>query len=173
MDSLINDLRKYSKLNDENSFTVINGVNIPTDAAAFFEKYNDGINEYIWFISPYDDNWDEMIEEQRETYESVKDSFEQDALSSGYVPNENEGYPFAFYPDESGLIPWAYCDNGTVFYWKPENNKMNIIVYGDGFQYFKFDLSTTDFIYKLVTKSLSEMSDFLPDDLFDDEVICE
>jgi len=173
MDSLINDLREYSKLNDENSFTVINGVNIPTDAAAFFEKYNDGINEYIWFISPYDDNWDEMIEEQRETYESVKDSFEQDALSSGYVPNENEGYPFAFYPDESGLIPWAYCDNGTVFYWKPENNKMNIIVYGDGFQYFKFDLSTTDFIYKLVTKSLSEMSDFLPDDLFDDEVICE
>jgi len=173
MDSLINDLREYSKLNDENSFTVINGVNIPTDAAAFFEKYNDGINEYIWFISPYDDNWDEMIEEQRETYESVKDSFEQDALSSGYVPNENEGYPFAFYPDESGLIPWAYCDNGTVFYWKPENNKMNIIVYGDGFQYFIFDLSTTDFIYKLVTKSLSEMSDFLPDDLFDDEVICE
>jgi len=100
MDSLINDLREYSKLNDENSFTVINGVNIPTDAAAFFEKYNDGINEYIWFISPYDDNWDEMIEEQRETYESVKDSFEQDALSSGYVPNENEGYPFAFYPDD-------------------------------------------------------------------------
>ena len=50
---------------------------------------------------------------------------------------------------------------------------MNIIVYGDGFQFFKFDLSTTEFIYKLVTKSLSEMSDFLPDDLFDDEVICE
>ncbi|WP_044974588.1 hypothetical protein [Ruminococcus sp. HUN007] len=75
--------------------------------------------------------------------------------------------------DEAGLIPWAYCNNGTVFYWKPENNKMNIIVYGDGFQFFKFDLSTTEFIYKLVTKSLSEMSDFLPDDLFDDEVICE
>ena len=173
MGSLIGDLKEYSKLDDKSSFTIINGVKIPKDAAAFFEKYNEGINEYIWFISPYDDNWNEMIQEQRETYENLKNSFEQDVLSFGYVPKEFEGYPFEFFPNKNGLIPWAYCDNGTVFYWKPENNKMKIVVYGDSYEYFEFALSTTEFIYQLVSKSLSEMNNFLPDDLFDDEVICE
>lgn len=173
MNSFIDELREYSKFNDESTFEIINGINIPKDAATFFEKYNEGINEYIWFISPFDDNWNQMVQEQKETYETLKQSFEQDALSFGYVPNEYEGYPFEFFPDINGLIPWAYCDNGTVFYWKPENNTMKIVVYGDSYRYYEYALSTTEFIYKLVSKSLHEMSDFLPDDLFEDEVICE
>lgn len=50
---------------------------------------------------------------------------------------------------------------------------MKIVVYGDSYRYYEYALSTTEFIYKLVSKSLHEMSDFLPDDLFEDEVICE
>lgn len=48
---------------------------------------------------------------------------------------------------------------------------MTIIVYGDGFEFYAFPFSTTVFLYKLINKSIDTMDSFLPDDLFDYEVI--
>ncbi len=169
--SINDDLMEFSQLQGNESLSHIQGFDFPKDALAFFRKYKEGINDYIWFIDPYSEEWLDMVQEQREVYESVKAGFEQDSLSCGYVQRDNEGYPFDFYPNTGGLIPWAYCDNGTVFYWKPDNDKMTIIVYGDGFEFYAFPFSTTVFLYKLINKSIDTMDSFLPDDLFDYEVI--
>ncbi len=173
MDILNNDLIEYSKINNRYSFVQINGVNFPKDASTFFKKYNEGINDYIWFISPYSENWKEMVQELRDPYETLKIAFEQDILSCGYVPQKFEGYPFEFYPHPDGLIPWAYSDNGTVFYWKPVLGKWNIVVYGDSFEYYEYDFLTTEFLYKLINKEINEMQCFLPKDIFDYGIICK
>ncbi len=166
MDNYINELLEYSKCYDTNALTEINGVLFPEDAALFFKNKINGLNDFIWFITPYDQKWEEMVQEQRNIYQNSKKEFVQDSEKYGYDLKDGEGYPFDFFPDENGLIPWAVCDNYSSFFWKPTKGKITIVVYGECCDYYEYDMTTAEFLYKLINNEIHEMEEFLPDDLF-------
>lgn len=168
----------YNELNEdliimskENSFTKIKEVDYPNDVLKFFEKYSLGINDYIWFVSPFSNNFGVEVNEYREIYEELKDDFDNDIVP-GFEPKENEGYPFDFYPKKNGLVPWAHCDNGTMLYFKYNDNSSEVVVYGDGYEFFKYPLSVTEFLYKLINKEI-DCRLYLPSELFDGEIMCK
>lgn len=135
------------------------------DILEFFSMYDGGIEFYIWFISPFHPNWQETVDDIKQSYSYLKNSFESD---NDCIPDAGEGYPFNFYPEENGILPWAQCDNGTVFYWRFYKDKITILVYGESYDFYEFDMSTTEFLYKLITKQIHCSDIDLPDDLFPD-----
>lgn len=144
----VNDLYDIMQVNNGNSYTNIKGVNYPDDALAFFKKDVAGINDYIWFLSPYDDCFESEVADYSTVYSDLKTAFDEDAVE-GFVPEENEGYPFSFCPDESGLVPWAQCDCGTVFYFRNDNGTTKIVVYGDSYEFYEYTMSVTEFLYNV------------------------
>ena len=172
MNDIINELFDFSQKYTISDLTEINGVKFPADAALFFKDSINGWNDYIWFITPYDKKWNEIIQEQRESYLFLKNDFDQDSIVLGDAPKDGEGYPFDFFPDENGLIPWAVCDNGTAFFWKPDNCRITIVIYGDSYEYYEYSMTTTKFLYKLLNNEIKEIYKFLPRDIFENGIVC-
>lgn len=129
-----------------------------------------GLDFYIWFYTPFDERWEEWVCEQRKVYQYLKESAERDNLLLKYVPPDNEGYNFEFYPDKSGLVPWAICDCGTVFYWRVTPEKFTVVVYGESDKYYEYDMTISEFLYRLITKEIPYIYDYLPEDIFSDGV---
>ncbi len=168
MNDLLNELYEYSRKYNTESMIDIKGVLLPEDASLFFKKQIGGFNDYIWFISPYDDVWNEQVQEQKEIYEDLKEAYHQ----YGLTDKKGEGYPFDFYPQKNGIIPWAVCDNGALFFWKININSITIVVYGEDADYYEYDMTTTEFLYKLINNEIPEMIEFLPMNLFDNGIVC-
>ncbi len=67
-----------------------------------------------------------------------------------------EGYPFRFYPEADGLFPFGRSYSGYEFYWKTSQNKdWSIVVYPDTSCFLEYDVSITEFIYKVLTGSIA------------------
>ena len=164
---ILNELNTISK-SYKNAFTNINGYDYPCDAWKLFEKYPKGFNDYVWFLHPHSNNWEAIAEEYCNTYFELKNDFEDDEVP-GYEPQENEGFPFEFYPAKSGLVPWAQCDNGTVIYFISDGISSRIIVYGDGYEFYEYPLSVTEYLYKLINREI-DCSAYLPCELFGGEI---
>ena len=140
----------------------------PRDALEFLAKYDGGLDDYIWLISPLHPDWQKMIEPIKQSYLSLQYHFETKILpkaNSSFI--SNGGYPFRLYPEENGLLPWAQCDNGTVFYWRINGGKWTILVYGESWDFWEFEMTTTEFLYKLITRQINYLDLDLPNDLFE------
>ena len=145
-----------------------NQIRFPKDVIRFFKRINGGFNNYIWFVSPFDKKWKEIIQELQASYMYVKTEFYGDVnFLKECTLNPNEGYPFDFYDGHSGILPWALCDNGTVFYWRIIDDKWTILVYGDSWEFYEYDMTTTEFLYKLIHGDLENMYFYLPEDIFE------
>ncbi len=139
---------------------------------SFFLKYGSGgLNDYIWFFVPLAEHWEEWAYELREIYLYLKESTEIDNLRSGYTVEDNEGYTFGFYPEKDGLVPWAQCDCGTVFYCRTTSEKnFMIVVYGESEKYYEYDMTITEFLYRLIKGEIPDMYEYLPEDIFSNGV---
>ena len=155
-------------------FNIVLSEGFPESDLDFFKNCKcDGINDYIWFVSPFEPSWNDMVDEIKASYLFVKEGFEHDIIMQNhYIPECNEGYPFEFYPGEKCILPWAQCDNGTVFYWRIENGKWSILVYGESDTFYEYDMTIYEILYKLVNGEIDDMSQYLPDNLFENGMIC-
>lgn len=59
------------------------------------------------------------------------------------------GYSFNFFPNVPGLIPWGEIDGDYTLFWEYDKLFKGIIVYNSEGAYSKYDMITTEFIYKL------------------------
>lgn len=144
--------------------TIVNDTQsiVPQDYLEFIQVLNvNGFNFYLWFFSPLDKGWDHFLD----VIEGINESYT-------YLKNEelNDGgsgfdYPYELYPEEGGLLPWAQADNGTVFFWLTYSEKpWTIVVYDEMSDYFEYEMTTTEFIYKLISGDIPDSG--LPNDLF-------
>lgn len=80
-----------------------------------------------------------------------------------------DGYPFDFYPSPEGLFPFGCDFSGYEFYWKmSKNKKWSIVVYPDMSCFLEYDMSLTEFIYKILTcqTDCDGLSDITGDGVF-------
>ena len=83
----------------------------------------------------------------RDSYNYLKDKH-------GIMGN-NEGYPFTFYPEHDGLLPFGRTDFGYELYWQTHSNeKWNIVVYPSSSVYLIYDMTMTEFLYKILTQQI-------------------
>lgn len=66
----------------------------------------------------------------------------------------NIGYPFSFFPEKGGLFPCAEYNGEYTIYWKTGGEKWTIVVYNDDY-YSEFDMTLTEFLYKLIIGEIS------------------
>ena len=59
------------------------------------------------------------------------------------------GHPFSYFPEKDGLFPCAEYNGEYTIYWKTSEEKWTIVVYG-GDYYSEFDMTLTEFLYKLI-----------------------
>lgn len=148
---------------------IINGSDsvVPRDYLEFIQALNvSGFNSYLWFYSPFDKEWNSIVEDQNEVYTTLQN----EELNDGGNGFE---YPYELYPAEGGLLPWAQADNGTVFFWQTFSDKpWIIVVYDEMADYFEYEMTTSEFLFKLISGEIENSG--LHDDLFENgvEMIC-
>ena len=67
---------------------------------------------------------------------------------------DNVGHPFSFFPEKDGLLPCGEYNGEYVIYWKTNADKWTVVVYHDNY-YSEFNMSLTEFIYKLISKEIA------------------
>ena len=85
-----------------------------------------------------------------------------------YMKNEDsEQFFLNFYEGEYGIFPWAVTDNGDELYWNVKEDGIEIIIYASRYSDIEvFNMSTTEFLYKLLSKDL--ICSIFPDDFLID-----
>lgn len=150
----------------EESIVNESGSVVPCDYLEFIQALNvSGFNSYLWFCSPLDDGWNGFVEDQNEVYSTLQN----EELNDG---GDGFQYPYELYPKEGGLLPWAQADNGTVFFWQTFSDKpWIIVVYDEMVDYFEYEMTTAEFIYRLISGDIDNSG--LPNDLFENGIeIC-
>lgn len=66
----------------------------------------------------------------------------------------NIGYPFSYFPENGGLFPCAEYNGEYTIYWKTGAEKWTIVVYRDDY-YSEFDMTLTEFLYKLIIREIN------------------
>lgn len=88
------------------------GTKLPADYKAFVDRYGTGaIGDFLWVLTPTTAN----------RFLNLFDS--GNAMLAGYRElraNWPGDFPFAAYPEENGLLPWAVTDNGDELFWLTE-----------------------------------------------------
>lgn len=106
-----------------------------------------------------------MLNANREYYNLWKQSYEYpNSYMEKYKHNDKivynryiadgYGYPFAFYPEENGLIPCCEFNGDFTIYWKT-GSKWSIVAYSDLDIYAEYNMTLTEFIYKILTQDIS------------------
>lgn len=166
---------------DEKSRAEVNkklGVNLPEDYFELLKIYGAGqfcgwVNVFNPFIGADEPGWylnlyDNIKDERRnytyspKSYASIKAMFKNAPTVKYYEEKQfaesgaaGEGYPFDFYPKEGGLIPWGNCEEAAVLYWKMNEGKWTIVVYGEDEYYYEYDMTMTEFLYDLLSKQIT------------------
>lgn len=162
-------LRKPERKKSAKKALPENITGVPDDFLRFISDFGSGrLNNFIWFMSPYDKKWSKKTEDLRTEFLEQKKEFDSDIICGmSYIPSCNEGYPFEFYPEKNGLLPWGYSSNGSTFYLLNENGISSVIVYGGSYVFSEYRMSVPEFIYKLVTGRIKLSG--VPDDIFSGE----
>ena len=99
------------------------GIIFPDDYKKIISKYGTcGLDNFIWFLTPFDSdknvNYVKRMRWMLDAYNVSKSKF----------PNY---FPYNTYPEENGLLPWGYTDNGDELYWKTSSSPDNweIVIY--------------------------------------------
>ena len=133
------------------------GSSLPKDYKTFISTYGTGgIDNFIWILTPFvsDENVNffgrsEII---RDAYLESKQQFPQ-------------YYTHNVFPENGGILPWGYTDNGDELYWltNQEPETWTIIVYESRSSvYHEYPMSMTEFLFRIVSKNL--VSDAFPED---------
>lgn len=186
MDNYLTQLKEIINVNVPISHMSIN-VNSPEqkllqlskDDIEFLTLYGSGgFNNYMWLLSPLTDTWSEIVADYSEDYRALK-AAEQEMISEYSLKLDRNNkfytdiftlhYPYDIGTEENNLLPWGQSDNGTVFFWKiNENASCSIVVYDEMTDYYEYNMGITEFMYKLFQNQIEESG--MPDDLFEDGV---
>lgn len=136
---------------------------LPDDFKEFVSTYGiGGISEFLWFLSPFTDD------------ENVGFEIRMDAMLEAYDESRSElpdEFPFNIYPEENGLLPFAYTDNGDELYWltAPEFDDWSIVVYESASpDYHQFNMTFSEFMYNLIAHQIK--CDIFDDDMFEEDM---
>lgn len=150
------------------------GIEIPEDYYSFISTYGLGLfGNGLCVFNPFTENefvnLFKKIEELSFSYNYMK-QMDQNTRKQFRLnePEEGEGFPFDFYPKKNGILPWGHIDGGGLtFYWKTNNDRWYVIAYSDDGYYEKFEMSMTEFIFKLLTNQIEfdDLSDNFSGDM--------
>lgn len=121
---------------------------LPKDFKDFINFYGvGGINNFIWILNPFEKD------------QNINFITKKNILLSSYEHSKKQYpnlYPFDIYPSEGGIIPWGFTDNGDELYWKSSliEDWLIVIYESRSSEYFEYDMSFTEFLYKLVTSQI-------------------
>lgn len=146
------------------------GIQLPKDYYDFISAYGAGmfgnsLEVYSPFIENEYVNLFDRIEALRDSYETMKKIW-NDMNMNDVFPN-GAGYPFGFYPDKEGLLPWGCIEGcGIYFYWKTGKPKWEIVAYNDD-DYQIYQMSMTEFIFNVFSSKIDffGLSDIVEEDL--------
>lgn len=147
------------------------GIQLPKDYYDFISVYGAGmfgnsLEVYSPFIENEYVNLFDQIETLRNLYATMKKMW-GDMNMDDFFPN-GAGYPFGFYPDKGGLLPWGCIEGcGIYFYWKTDEPKWKIVAYSDDY-YQIFQMSMTEFIYDVLSSKINfaSLSDIIEENLY-------
>lgn len=139
------------------------GVIFPCDYKKIINRYGTGgIGEFIWFLTPFvdDDNVNFLVKMNKmiESYQTSKQSFP-------------DYYKYDVFPEEGGILPWGYTENGDELYWKTalSSEEWKIVIYESASpDCSNYEMSLSEFLYKLIVKEIG--CKIFPDNLFDGNV---
>jgi hypothetical protein len=131
------------------------GLIFPSEYKNCISLYGSGeFSQYLYVINPFWNFW-EGLKRKKLTYNEwiqrkLKDYL---FLKEGFSVE----YPFSIYPEKAGLYPWATTVEGEVLYWEVEGepNTWSTILYSNGWEHERWQISTTDFLYKWLTGNLA------------------
>ena len=109
-----------------------------------------GINNFLWILTPFEGNEEINILKRAKTMR----------VSLNYMKTMFPGkYNYSIFPDEGGLLPWGYTDNGDELYYKDGS----IVVFGSRYSdFYEYRMGVVEFIYKLLMREI--ICDAFPDD---------
>ncbi len=125
----------------------------PLDYVKFINYYGTGrLCQLIWFLNPFSAydrfNLLHFLKYQEQVFYKLKNEYGVE-------------YPFKLFMDGSGLIPFAFSDNGDTIYWniKDDNKKACPIIILDGrnTRSEEYHLSFNEFLHKILNKSLNSL----------------
>lgn len=130
-------------------FESILGIMLPEDYKEFIIAYGTGgIDNFMWILTPFVKD------------ENINFMTRMNVMLSSYVESKDkfpQYYKHEIFPKLDGLLPWAYTENGDEIYWQTSvnSNEWSIVVYETRSpQYHHYEMSMTEFLYKILTKEL-------------------
>ena len=133
------------------------GTQLPEDYKSFIDQYGSG--EFAGFYVVYNPF-------SADPNGNLVDGFHR--LSKQYAQDHEvdpDRYPFAFFPDKPGLIPWGHDTNGNYYFWLAEGDPETWVVVsdetrGDGFARYK--MSFGKFLEGVLTKKIKPLAGNYP-----------
>ena len=125
-----------------------NDISFPPEYKEFISTYGTGsIDDFIWILTPFESeaniNLFSRAENMRDSYNYLKE------LSPDH-------FKYNIYPDEKGLLPWGYTDNGDELYYNLESESTIIMPSrcrdSDVYEY---KMGMIEFFCKLFTKEIN------------------
>jgi len=138
------------------------GTPLPGDYMSFIDKYGSGeIGEWLSVFNPFSKNQNINLISQ---FFSCLSSLS--ILKADYP--EICSYPLLFEP--SGLLPWGVSIDGDIFCWETTgmSGKWSVVVIGRDSDPEKYEMSTCQFIEKIITSTISPLA--IPSDWNDGEI---
>ena len=150
-------------------------IDFPNDYINLIELYGTGyFNNCLMVYNPYSSNEYaniyKMVLQTNEQYihhkqndaithlsDMLEKHFSQNnkiVMPSGVIV-DGIGYPFDFFPNVPGLIPWGEINGEITLFWEYDKAFNGIIVYSREGAYSKYNMTTTEFLYKLFTKKIN------------------
>jgi hypothetical protein len=129
------------------------GFIFPSDYKECVSLYGSGeFSRYLYVTNPFQNFWKGLYYKKLTYREWTKQELDDYLSGKNLFPDE---YPFSVYPAEGGLYPWAHVDDIRI-YWQVQGNPDNwsIILYSGDYEYERWQLSTTDFLYKWLAGEL-------------------
>lgn len=107
-------------------------------------------------IASFDDNGDfYIIQECNDEFKKINaDHLDKNIRSK--VIRFGFGFPYDFYKDGSGLVYWGYTDDHN-FFWNFDGDNYTIVMYGDGDEFYEYDMSFSEFVYHFLNEDLVEL----------------
>lgn len=134
------------------------GIEFPSDYKEIINYYGTGgIDNFLWFLTPF------------ETDKNVNYSFKMSVMLDAYAESKRkfpEYFSYNIFPEENGLLPWGYTDNGDELYWKTasDTDDWEIVVYESRSpEAYHYKMGLAEFLYKLICKEIECYA--FPDDL--------
>ena len=123
----------------------------PSDYKEFINTYGTGgISNFLWVLTPFESNDEINIFKRAKTM----------CASLNYMKSLfPDKYKYSIFPEEDGLLPWGYTDNGDELYCKDGS----VIVFGSRYSdFYQYQMGIMEFLYKLFMKEV--ICSAFPDD---------